>query len=126
MKFITHLTLALFLLPISLSAQNGISMSAYIATHQKTAVIFDLIKFNKDLNRYVKNVNKKVVSTALIRNISFFEPFYNGSTSTHHNFSNLLDYLISYQIGSPDSWLWKKLSPASKNTDKNRDYSKRW
>ncbi len=126
MKFITLPALILFITSLNLSAQNGLSIDAYITAHQKTVVIFDLIKFNRDLNRYVKNVNKKVVSTALIRNMRFFEPFYTGSNSTNNSVGSLFDYLISYQLGSPDSWLRNKLLPASKNTDKHKDYSKSW
>ncbi len=114
MKIIILLTLSLFLLPINLSAQNGLSVNAYIVEHPIIAVKFDLLKFNQDLNRYIRNINKKVVSTALIRNMVFFEPFYAGPVSNHNKIGSLLDYLISYQIGSPDSWLWKKFSTASK------------
>ena len=126
MKFITLLALTLFIASFKLSAQNGISVVDFIAAHQKTVVLFDIAKFNTDLNRYVKNVNKKVVSTALIRNMSFYEPFYSGYNAAHNGVGSLFDYLISYQLGSPDSWLWNKLLPISKNTGKHKDYSKGW
>ncbi len=125
MKFILTFSIGLCISFFHLSAQNGLSVDAYISTHRKIVYHFDAVKFNEELNRYVKNANKEVISAALLRNLEFYQPV---ATYTHY-VSNLEEgaaALLFYVAGRALNNLPIFGSTIKSEIKKPKDYSKFW
>jgi replication fork clamp-binding protein CrfC len=135
MKFITTVLLLLCLTSFRLNAQIGLTVEDYIATHAKVVVRFDVEKFNRELNRYVKNANKNVVSEALLRQLKFSQPIIGYATSVFGNnvatngFKDIPDLAASMLLYFAESKLFsrsKNIINTQSGKENLKDFSKIW